>query len=104
MAQDTTLHVKVEPDLAAHLRELARKKGTSVGSLVRRAIVVTYQPEMLDLSPPRRQAVEAYCGGFISIGRLAEAMGMHVLRLRSWLRDHDIQETTRFGIADLENA
>ena len=25
MAQDTTLHVKVEPDLAAHLRELARK-------------------------------------------------------------------------------
>ena len=96
MPKDATLHVKLDTSLADGLRELARRRGVSVATLVRQALVSTYQPELLDLSRPHRQAVEAYQGGFISLGRLAEALGLHVLEARTWLNDHGIPHSTGF--------
>ena len=52
----------------------------------------------MDLPHSQRQAVEAYRGGFISIGRLAEVMGMHVLELRQWLAEHAIDENFSLGV------
>ena len=54
----------------------------------------------MDLPHSQRQAVEAYRGGFISIGRLAEVMGMHVLELRQWLAEHAIDESFSFEEGD----
>ena len=62
MARDATLHVKLEAELAARLKELAKRKGVTVASLVRRAIASSYQPEILDLTETQRQALEAYRG------------------------------------------
>ena len=104
MAKDATLHVKLDTALAKSLEELAAQRGVSVGTLVRRALVATYQPQILDLSQRQRQAVEAYQGGFISLGRLAEALGLHVLEARTWLAEHQIPQNTGFLEGELAEA
>ena len=97
MAKDATLHVKLDTALANGLKELATQRGVSVATLVRQALVATYQPQILDLSQRQRQAVEAYQGGFISLGRLAEALGLHLLEARAWLAEHQIPQNTAGG-------
>jgi hypothetical protein len=37
--QNSTLHVKVAPELAKALKSLSRKRETSVGELVRKAVL-----------------------------------------------------------------
>jgi predicted HTH domain antitoxin len=57
------------------------------------------------VTPSRQQrALSAYQGGFISIGKLAEVMGMHVLDLRSWLDEHGIAQNTSMSTDDHTNA
>ena len=96
MAKDATLHVKLDTPLADRLKGLAQRRGVSVATLVRQALVSTYQPQLLDLSHRHRQAVEAYQGGFISLGRLAEALGLTVLEARAWLNEHEVPQNTGF--------
>jgi predicted HTH domain antitoxin len=72
--------------------------GKSKGQLVREAISACYQPSLDELPLRQRQAVSAYQGGYISLGKLAREMGMHVLELRVWLGERDIpQQTTHAG-------
>ena len=104
MAKDATLHVKLDTALAKSFEELAAQRGVSVGTLVRRALVATHQPQILDLSQRQRQAVEAYQGGFISLGRLAETLGLHVLEARAWLAEHQIPQNTGFLEDELDEA
>jgi predicted HTH domain antitoxin len=104
MPQDATLHVKLDSDTDGKLRKLAYDQGKSKGQLVREAIAACYQTTLDDLPLRQRQAVTAYQGGYISLGRLARAMGMHVLELRSWLRQHGIAERHAFAETDVENA
>ncbi|MFC1886395.1 hypothetical protein ACFLZM_05000 [Thermodesulfobacteriota bacterium] len=102
--QNSTLHIKVKPELAKGLKTLSRKKETSVGELVRRAVISCYQLDMLDLSERQRRAVEAFQGGYISIGKLSEEMGMDVLNTRAWLKDHDMPQNNAFLEDDVNNA
>ena len=51
--QNSTLHIKVKPEIAKGLKKLSRKKETSVGELVRRAVTSCY---LLDGSINRNQA------------------------------------------------
>ncbi len=104
MPRDATLHVKLQSELAQHLKRLAKSRGVSLSSLVRQAIAAAYQPDLLNLAQSQRHALEAYQGGYISIGRLAEAMGLHVLQTRDWLKEHGIPENTSFGERDSINA
>ncbi|MCX7014491.1 MAG: UPF0175 family protein [Candidatus Sumerlaeota bacterium] len=57
-----------------------------------------------DLTREKQKALLAYRDGRISLGKLAEAMGMHVLALRVWLREHEIPQNSEFGIRDDANA
>jgi predicted transcriptional regulator len=100
LSKDVTLHIKVDSTLADDLRSLAARRGKPVGELIRQAISAAYQTDLMDLPQSKRQAVEAYRGGFISIGKLAEVMGMHVLQLRHWLADHAIAENFSFEEGD----
>ncbi len=100
----STLHVKVKPELADGLKALSKKRSTSVGELVRKAVVSCYQLELLDLGEKQRRAVEAYKGGYISLGKLAEEMGMSVSKIRKWLEDYDIPQNNSFNEADIDNA
>ncbi len=58
--QNSTLHIKVKPELAKGLKDLSRKKETSVGELIRRAVISCYQLDLLGLSVRQRRAVEAF--------------------------------------------
>lgn len=102
--QSSTLHIKIKPELAEGLKKLSRKRETSVGDLVRKAVLSCYQLELLDLNERQRRAVEAFQGGYISLGKLAEEMGMNVLTTRKWLNEHDIPQNNSFLEDDVKNA
>ncbi|MDZ7664413.1 MAG: ribbon-helix-helix protein, CopG family [Desulfotignum sp.] len=102
--QSATLHIKVKPEVAKGLKHLSRKRETSVGELVRRAVLSCYQLDLLDLNQSQKQAVAAFQGGYISMGKLAEEMGMNVLDIRAWLEEHDISQNSSFQESDMENA
>ena len=94
----------LKPEMAKGLKELSRKKETSVGELVRRAVTSCYLLDLLDLSEKQRRAVEAYRGGYISLGKLAEELGMNIWDTRVWLEEHDIPQNNSFLESDVNNA
>jgi hypothetical protein len=100
----STLHIKIDKQFAQGLKNLADKKGQSVGELVRLALSATYQLDLLNLTNQQHQGIEAYRGGFISLGKLAEIMGMHVIELRQWLNDHSILQNNCFAEKDHQYA
>jgi predicted HTH domain antitoxin len=104
MAQDATLHVKLDSKTDKSLKKLAYEKGKSKGQLVREAITACYQASLEELPVRQSQALSAYQGGYISIGKLAKVMGMHVLEVRKWLDEHGIAQQTAFGSEDVDNA
>ena len=102
--QSSTIHIKVKPELAKGLKALSRKRETSVGELVRQAVLSCYQLDLLNLNEKQRRAVEAFQGGYISLGKLAEEMGMNVWNTRKWLMEHDIPQNNSFFEDDVKNA
>jgi predicted HTH domain antitoxin len=102
--QSSTIHIKVRPELAKGLKALSRRRETSVGELVRQALLSCYQLELLNLNEKQRRAVEAFQGGYISLGKLAEEMGMNVWNTRKWLIDHEIAQNNSFLEDDVNNA
>jgi predicted transcriptional regulator len=104
MPQDATLHVKLDRDTDERLTRLAYARGKSKGQLVREAIASCYQASFADLPQHQQQALAAYQGGYVSIGKLAKVMGMHVLEVRTWLNEHHIAQANALGESDADNA
>jgi predicted HTH domain antitoxin len=75
-----------------------------VGELVRQAVQTCYQTEWLGLTAAQRQALEAYRGGYVSVGKLAEAMGLSPLAAREWLSERGIPHNTVSAKNDLAHA
>ena len=88
--------------MAKGLKVLARKRETSVGELIRQAVLSCYQIDLLNLNEKQRRAMEAFQGGYISLGKLAEEMGMNIRNTRKWLEEHDIPQNNSF-LEDLES-
>lgn len=104
MAHDSTLHVKLDPATNEQLSRLARSRKTSKGELVRRALSSCYSLSKGELPMQQRRALSAYEGGFISVGKLAEVFGMHVLDMSAWLSEHSIGPETGTSADDYLNA
>ncbi|NQU38830.1 MAG: hypothetical protein HQ523_02650 [Lentisphaerae bacterium] len=104
MAQDATLHVKLDRETDENLKQLGYTRGKSKGQLVREAISACYQTSFEELSIRQQQAVSAYQGGYISLGKLAKDMGMHVLEVRRWMDEHGVTQCNAYGGEDLANA
>ena len=102
--QNATIHIKVKPEIAKGLKQLSKKRETSVGELIRQAVFSCYQLELLGLNQAQKQAIAAFQGGYISLGKLAEEMGMNVLDIRTWLEEHNILQNNSFQESDIENA
>jgi len=100
MAQDATLHVKLDRETDTRLKLLAEARNKSKGQLVREAIAACYQTSMSDLPLRQSQALAAYQGGYISIGKLGREMGMHVLQLRTWLSEQGIAQRNAYSDQD----
>ncbi len=102
--QSATIHIKVKPEMARGLKELSKKRETSVGELVRQALFSCYQIDIQTIGKKQRRALEAFQGGYISQGKLAEEMGMNIWDLRKWLHEHDISQNYSFLEDDVNNA
>lgn len=102
--QNTTIHIKVKPEIAKGLKLLSKKREASVGELIRQAVYSCYQIELLGLNQAQKQAISAFQGEYISIGKLAEEMGMAVWEIRSWLAEHNILQNNSFQENDIANA
>jgi predicted HTH domain antitoxin len=71
------------------LKRYAKREGRTLGGLVRDALDVVYQKK--DKLEQRRQvAISAYSEGFISLGKLAEVLGLDPVSARNYLREHEI--------------
>lgn len=104
MAQTSTLHVKLDAETDGKLKRLAYERHKSKGQLVREAISACYQTSLDELPLPQRQAIAAYQGGYISLGKLARAMGMHALELRHWLKEHGLPQLGAYKDEDAVHA
>jgi predicted HTH domain antitoxin len=104
MPRDASLHLKLDAETDEKLRRIATARGKSKGQLVREAISACYQTSSDNLPLHHRQALEAYQGGFISLGKLARAFGIHVLELRRWLSERGIDQRNAYGDEDAANA
>ncbi len=102
--QSSTLHIKIRPEIANGLKMLSKKQDLSVGELVRRAILSSYQLDLLNLSVKQKRAIEAFQGGYISIGKLSEEMGMNIWDTQKWLKDHEILQNNSYLDDDVKNA
>lgn len=101
---ESLLHVKIRADLALGLKGLAASRGVSVSELVRQALIGTYQLDIAEASLERRRALNAYAGGYISLGKLAEEFGLDIFGMRDWLRERGIEQYTSVSLADAANA
>jgi predicted HTH domain antitoxin len=104
MSQSATMHVKVEPVMIRGLKSLARSRKRTMGDLVRAAVIACYQSDLLGLTQHQTEALAAYRGGYISLGKLAECMGMSVLKTRTWLAEHDIVQSNAYHVEDAQHA
>jgi predicted HTH domain antitoxin len=71
------------------LKSYARSQGRTLGKLVREAVDTTYKKK--DAVDERKQiALGAYREGFISLGKLAEILGLDPVSARLYLKDRGI--------------
>lgn len=100
----SVIHVKMPPRTAQNLKALSKKRAVPVGELVRQAVGRCYQFETIELAEHQRLALAAYQGGYISIGKLSEEMGMSIPDMRQWLNEHSVPQNGAFNEDDINNA
>lgn len=76
------------------LKRYSKKEGRTLGGLIRDAVDFVYKDK--DEVEQRRQvAINAYEEGFISLGKLAEVLGLDPVSTRKYLRTHGKQIHTQ---------
>lgn len=76
------------------LKAYSRKAGKTLGELVREALNATYKKKDR-IEHAKQIAIEAYKEGFISIGKLSEILGVDIVSLRLYLKEHGIPLKTQ---------
>lgn len=74
------------------LKAYSKKKGRTLGELVREALDITYSNK---LEKRRQTALEAYKEGFISIGKLSEIFGLDSTSLKLYLKEQGVKLNTQ---------
>ena len=98
-------NVMLTPRQHAHLKQQARNSHRTLGELVRDAVDSAFPLDGVERR--RHVALAAYQEGFISLGKLAEALGLDSISTRNYLQEHGInlmvQEAAEV-LADAANA
>lgn len=82
-------NIMLSDDQHKKLKRYARREGRTLGGLVRDALDVVYKKK--DALEQRRQvAISAYNEGFISLGKLAEVLGLDPVSARNYLTEQGI--------------
>ena len=88
------------------VKAYAKREGKTLGRMVREALDVAYQKKD-PLERRRETAVAAYREGFISLGKVAEVLGLDPVSARDYLRQASVppmvQDADEIG-RDAENA
>jgi len=72
------------------IKAYARREGKTLGGMVREALDAVYKPkDPLDLR--RERALSAYREGLISLGKLAEVLGLDPVSTRLYLKEKGIK-------------
>lgn len=99
-------NIMLNDDQHKKLKRYAKREGRTLGGLVRDALDVVYKKK--DRLEQRRQvAVSAYSEGFISLGKLAEVLGLDPVSTRKYLKEEGIPiqpQDLQSLIQDSENA
>lgn len=82
-------NIMLGDDQHKKLKDYARREGRTLGDLVREAIDSSYKRKDR-LEERRRVALSAYAEGFISLGKLAEVLGLDPVSARSYLLERRI--------------
>jgi len=83
-------NVMLTPHQHLTLKQMATSMHRTLGELVRDAIDSTFA---VDTVERRHQvAIAAYREGFISLGKLAQSLGVDLLTARSYLKERGIQQ------------
>lgn len=99
-------NIMLSEDQHKQLKSYAQKKGKTIGCLVRDALDYVYKKED-EIEHRRRVAVSAYREGFISLGKLAEVLGLDPVSTRDYLNKKGIpilSQDTKDLAQDSENA
>ena len=99
-------NIILEDEQHKKLKLCAKEKGRTLGGLVRDAIDVVYKKKE-PLEERRQVALNAYQEGLISIGKLAEVLGLDPLSIRNYLSEKGINIPTldqKELTQDIENA
>ena len=79
-------NIMLDDDQHKRLKLYAKKEGRTLGGLVRDALDVVYKKK--DALEQRRQvAMGAFQEGFISLGKLAEVLGLDPVSARVYLKE-----------------
>lgn len=73
-----------------NLKQMATARHRTLGELVRDAIDSTFTTDTVERR--HQVALAAYREGFISLGKLAESLGVDPLTARSYLRERGIEQ------------
>ncbi len=99
-------NIILEDEQHTKLKLYAKKQGRTLGGLVRDAIDVVYKKKD-SLEERRHVALHAFQEGFISLGKLAEVLGLDPISTRNYLEEKGIhiasQDDTEL-LQDIENA
>jgi predicted HTH domain antitoxin len=99
-------NIILEDEQHKKLKRYAKKEGRTLGGLVRDAIDVVYKKR--DTLEQRRQvALNAYQEGFISLGKLAEVLGLDPVSTRNYLKEkgiHISSQDQKELVQDVKNA
>src|SRR5512137_898934 len=83
------------------VKAYAKRKGKTLGRLVREALDAAYQKKD-PLERRRETAVASYEEGFISLGKLAEVLGLDPVSTRAYLREASVplqvQDAAEMGV------
>jgi predicted HTH domain antitoxin len=86
-------NIMLDEDQHKKLKRYAKKQGRTLGGLVRDALDEVYKKKN-KLEKRRQVALSAYQEGFISLGKLAEVLGLDPISTRNYLRKHRISIQT----------
>ncbi len=82
-------NILLKDDQHKRLKLYAKKEGMTLGKLVRDALDVVYRKKDA-LDQRKHVALSAYREGLISLGKLAEVLGLDPVSARNYLRERDI--------------
>jgi len=96
-------NIMLTDDQHRRLKSSSKKEGRTLGELVRGAVDAAYEKKD-SIEHRKIVALEAYKEGFISLGKLAETLGLDVVSARLYLKEHNIPLRTQEPIEIKQDA